>query len=94
MSFPDAVGRFPRHRLEAAIPRAFLTSDFGLERAAGDVVGPPVLDADHVVSGGHGSVVDLVALWTLLALHLDFGRALDGERQRSGPSFGVIDDKL
>lgn len=70
------------------------TCDLGLEGAAADVVGPPVLDADLVRSRRHGGVEDLVALRNLLAVHLHLGRTLDGHGQRARTRLGVVDDEL
>lgn len=70
------------------------TCDLGLEGAAADVVGPPVLDADVVRSRRHGGVEHLVALRNLLAVHLHLGRTLDGHGQRAGTRLGVVDDEL
>lgn len=69
-----------------------LTCDSGLEGTAADVVGSSVLDADQVISRGHGSVLHLVALRDLLTLHLHFGGTLNGHRQRPRTPFGVDDE--
>lgn len=70
------------------------TCDFGLEGTATDVVRSSVFDADHVVSGCHGSVLHLVALWNLLAVHLYLGWTLDGHGQGPGARLSVVDDEL
>lgn len=70
------------------------TCDFGLEGAAGDVVRASIFDADQVVPGRHGSVLHLVALWNLLAIHLYLGRTLNGHGQGPRARLSVVDDEL
>lgn len=53
-----------------------------------------VLDGDQVAAGRHGGVADLVALATLLTVHLDFGRTVDGDGQRSGAGVTGVHDEL
>lgn len=57
------------------------TCYFGFERAAHDVLRPSVFNGDEIVAGRHGCVGDLVALWTLPAVHLDLGGSVDVDRQ-------------
>lgn len=70
------------------------TCDFGLKRTASDVVWSSIFDADQVVSRCHGSVLHLVALWNLLAVHLYLGWTLNGHGQGPGARFSVVDDEL
>lgn len=75
-------------------PDSLCTCDFGLEGTSSDVVRSSVFDADQVVSRCHGSVLHLVALWNLLAVHLYLGRTLDGHGQGPGARLSVVDDEL
>ena len=71
-----------------------LTSNFGLERTAPDVVWASVLDGDEVVAR-LGRVVDaFVALSDLLDIQLDLGGRIDGDGQGPGPSTAGIDDEF
>lgn len=58
------------------------------------MVGSSVFDRNQVAPRCHGSVLDLVSLWTLLAVHLDLGGALNSHRQGTGARLGVVDDEL
>lgn len=57
-----------------------VTCHLGLERAARDVVGPPIFDADQVIPRSHRGVHDFVPFWGFLAIHFNFGRAFDCDR--------------
>lgn len=53
-----------------------------------------IFDADHIVSRCHGSVLHLVALWNLLAVHLYLGWTLNSHSQGAGARLSVINDEL
>lgn len=76
-----------------SLPRV-LTCDFGLEGAAHDVLGTAILDGNEVVSRGHGSVSDHVALRTLPTVQLHLGGAINGDRQSPRARVQGIDDEL
>lgn len=77
-----------------SLPPLFFTCDFSLEGTATDVVWSTVFDADQVVPRGHGSVLHLVALWDLLAVHLHLGWTLDGHGQGPRTRLSVVNDEL
>lgn len=53
-----------------------------------------VFDGDQVVSGGHGGVGDLVALCTLLAVHLHLGWAVNGHGQSTRAGRARVHNEL
>lgn len=53
-----------------------------------------IFNTDQVVPRSHGSVLHLVALWDLLALHFHFGRTLNSHSQGPGTGLCVVNDEL
>lgn len=58
------------------------------------MIGSSIFNTDQVVPRSHGSVLHLVALWDLVALHFYLGWTLDGYSQGPGTRLGVVNDEL
>lgn len=71
-----------------------LTRHFSFERAADDVLWSSIFDGDEVAAGSHGRVRDLVALRTLLAVHLHLRGPVDGDGQGTGSSVACVHDEV
>lgn len=71
-----------------------LTRYFSFEWATDNMLWSSVFDGNEVAARGHGCVRDLVTLRTLLAVHLYFGRSVDGDRKSAGSSIDCVHDKF